>query len=69
MKGAIRRQYVEMGEFRSRGGVAALARLDLTEQRAGHLQRLAKLSKKEAASAAAQYVVHYPVAMAHKVAA
>ena len=60
---------MEAPELRSRGGGAALARLDLTEQHAGDLQRLAKFSDKDAAKVAAQYLEHYPVAMAHKVAA
>ena len=60
---------LDVPELRSRSGVAARARLDLTEQHTGDLQRLAKLSSKDAANAAAQYLVHYPVAMAHTVAA
>ena len=66
---AYRVFHLEAPELRSRGGGAALARLDLTEQHIGDLQRLAKFCNKDAASVAAQYLVHYPVAMAHKVAA
>ena len=39
-----------------RGGCAALARLDLTDQQRDYLQRLAKLSNKDAANVAAQYL-------------
>ena len=54
---AYRVFHLEVPELRSRGGVAALARLDLAEQHAGDLQRLAKFSNKDAASVAAQYLV------------
>ena len=64
---AYRVFHLEVPELRSRGGVAALARLDLTEQHTGDLQRLAKLSNKDAATVVAQCLVHYPVAMAHNV--
>ena len=39
---AYRVFHLEVPELRSRGGVAARARLDLTEQHTGDLQRLAK---------------------------
>ena len=41
----------------------------MAQQHIGDLQRLAKFSNKDEANVAAQYLVHYPVAMAHKVAA
>ena len=68
MRSAYRACQLEAPELRSRGGVAALARLDLTEQHTGDLQRLAKFSNKDAANVAAQYVAQYPAAMASKVA-
>ena len=51
---AYRVFHSEVPELRSRGGVAALARLDLTERHAGDLQRLAKFSNKDAVNVAAQ---------------
>lgn len=51
-----------------RGGIAALARHDLTEQNKGDLQRLAQFFKKDTERVTAEYQTHYPVAMAHKVA-
>ena len=51
---AYRVFHLEVPELRSRGGVAARARLSLTEQHTGDLQRLAKFSNNDAASVAAQ---------------
>ena len=65
---AYRVFHLEAPELRLRGGCAALARHDLTDQQRGDLQRLAKFSDKDAANVAAQYLAHYPIAMAHKVA-
>ena len=59
---------MEAPELRLRGGCAALARHDLTDQQRGDLQRLAKFSDKDAANVEAHYLAHYPIAMAHKVA-
>ena len=58
----------EAPELRLRGGCAALARHDLTDQQRGDLQRLAKFSNMDAASVAAQCLAHNPIAMAHMVA-
>ena len=66
---AYRVFHLEAPELRLRGGCAALARHDLTDQQRGDLQRLAKFSDKDAANVAAHYLAHYPIAMAHKVAA
>ena len=60
---AYRVFHLEAPELRSRGGGAALVRLELAEQHTGDLQRLAELSNKDAATVAAQCLVHYPVAM------
>ena len=65
---AYRVFHLEAPGLRLRGGCAALARHDLTDQQRGDLQRLAKFSDKDAANVAAQYLAHYPIAMAHKVA-
>ena len=51
---AYRVFHLEAPELRSRGGVAARARLSLTEQHTGDLQRLAKLSNNDAVNVAAQ---------------
>ena len=51
---AHRAFHLEVQGLRSHGGVAALARLDLAEQHAGDLQRLAKFSNNDAANVAAQ---------------
>ena len=51
---AYRVFHLEVPELRSRGGVAARARLSLTEQHTGDLQRLAKFSNSDAANVAAQ---------------
>ena len=63
---AYRVFHLEAPELRLRGGCAALARHNLTDQQRG--QRLAKFGDRDAANVEAHYLAHYPIAMAHKVA-